>query len=65
MLATVKNEIANLPDITFEQYFMEYIMEVQDANIDKEMKFMTGRNMLKPLAMDKVIAKTWEALKSI
>lgn len=36
MLRTVKHYIDELPDIPFSQFFLLYIMDVQDVNIDIE-----------------------------
>lgn len=36
MLETIKNYIDNLPNITFEEYFLRYMMNVQDKNIGIE-----------------------------
>lgn len=39
LLETVKSYIRDLDDITFEQYFDQYAMSVQDANISSEVTF--------------------------
>lgn len=36
MLDKVKATIDNLPDVSFEQFYIQYIMNVQDNNIELE-----------------------------
>ena len=36
MLENVKLAIENIRDIPFEQFYLEYMMEVQDSNIECE-----------------------------
>lgn len=55
MLETVKTTIKNVPFITFEEYFIQYVMYMQDANIDNEVTFVMRNNSLTPLAVDKLI----------
>lgn len=39
MLETVNRYIKELPDITFEEYYQQYILQVQDENIGIETNF--------------------------
>ena len=39
MLETVNTYIKELPNITFEEYYQQYILQVQDENIGIETKF--------------------------
>lgn len=36
MLQIVKAYIANLPDITFSEYFLDFILNAQDDNLRRE-----------------------------
>jgi len=54
MLETMKQTIINLPSITFEQYFTEYVMQIQDTNIDNEVSFLLRNNFLSSLDIDKL-----------
>lgn len=62
MLETVKSTINNLPSISFERYFIEYIMNMQDLNIDNEVSFLLRNNFLTTLDVDKL---TFNELRSI
>lgn len=62
MLGTVKSYISNLPDIPFNRYFNNYIMDVQDDNIENEMKFLLSRNTLNIYMMDNIISETYRRL---
>ena len=44
MLETVKATIANSPFISFDQYFLQYVFEIQDKNIDNEISFLLRNN---------------------
>ena len=56
MLDTVKSCIAkNRPP--FQEFYMRYIMTVQDRNIELEMKHLKAKNLLTPMSMDLLIDK--------
>ena len=55
MLETIKSCIVNSPFITFEQYFVLYVMQMQDANIDNEVAFLLRNNSLSTLSIDRLI----------
>lgn len=57
MLETVRKEIKNLPSCTFSQYFIEYVMSVQDSNIDSEFSYLRRHNQLDILNVDKLISE--------
>lgn len=46
ILKTIRNCIADLPCISFEQYFTQYVFDIQDMNIEEEVKFMITNNFL-------------------
>lgn len=58
MLDTIKQYIRNIPDITFNEYYQSYIMQVQDRNIESELKHLSARNVLSLYTMDQLIADT-------
>lgn len=65
MLARIKEQIENLPDISFVIYYQQFIMLVQDTNIDAEFKFLVKRNQLDVKGMQLLIQNTYEGVKSI
>lgn len=46
MLETIKQTIADSPCITFGRYFTEYVLNIQDANIDNEFTFLLRNNSI-------------------
>ena len=36
MLEIIQQTIKNLPDISFNEFFIQYVMSVQDTNLDVE-----------------------------
>ena len=37
MLEIIQQTIKNLPDISFNEFFIQYVMSVQDTNLDVEL----------------------------
>ena len=62
MLTTVKEFINNLPNISFEQFYISYIMKVQDDNIVSETKFLNANNLLDVGMIETTIMKEFERL---
>lgn len=56
-LQTIKTEISNLPYISFEEYFHQYVFSVQDSNIDDEMHFFVNNNFLSPETLSNAIGQ--------
>jgi hypothetical protein len=54
-LETVKTEIQNLPYISFGEYYQDYVFQIQDSNIDDEMKFFMNHNFLSPKNISRAI----------
>ena len=46
MLETIKSYINGIPDIPFEDYYQNYICEVQDRNIESEIEFVQSDDIL-------------------
>lgn len=57
MLDTIKKLIDNSPYISFEQYYQNYIMQVQDSSIDAEVTFLLRNNFPSANSMIKLINK--------
>lgn len=55
MLETVKQIINESPFISFEQYFTQYVMDVQDASIDAEVAFLLRNNSVTCLLLNRVM----------
>lgn len=62
MLETVKSTINNLPSISFEEYYTQYVMQMQDMNIDNEVSFLLRNNCLTSLDIDKLSFKELRSL---
>lgn len=62
MLETVKNLI-NAPYISFENYFQQYVMEVQDESIKNEIEFLLRNNFPSANSMIKLINTEIESLR--
>lgn len=56
MLETVKSAIKDAPFISFEQYFVRYVMEVQDQNIDQEVSFLFRNNKMNMVLLNRLIS---------
>lgn len=75
MLDSVTDYITDLPNITFQEYFVEYMMKVQDTNIDGELKQLLGGaisslnrvdfNLNQVRSLNKLLSNTIEGLESI
>jgi hypothetical protein len=58
MLNQVKQYISNLTEDDFNAYYYKYMLDVQDKNIDRELKRFRSRNVLSLYSMDRLIAQT-------
>jgi hypothetical protein len=59
MLETIKTYIKDLPCTSFEDYYQNYIFDVQDANIEAEVKSIKTSDIL---SLDRLIAKLHKEL---
>lgn len=64
-LETIKTDIQNLPYISFEEYYQDYVFRIQDSNIDDEMKFFINHNFLSPKNISKAIDYVRKEMSSI
>ena len=62
MLETVKESIHDLPNISFQEFYSNYVMHVQDENIDEELRFLSSNNNLTPLSINRLISTSFERL---
>jgi len=58
MLKSVKSYIDELPNITFNQHFVNYMVQVQDTNIKYEFELLAQRNILDVHSMERLIDTT-------
>lgn len=59
MLETIKTYIKELPDEDFDEFYQNYIFEVQDQNIELEVSSIKTADIL---SLDKLIAKLHKEL---
>ncbi len=64
MLESVKDYIEQLPDKSFDVYFMEYIMKVQDENISSELHYLQRKNQLSPIMIDQLLHDTLKEMNT-
>lgn len=55
MLETIKSLI-NEPTIPFDSFYLQYIMSVQDMNIQAEFEYLINHNTLTINSIDKLIS---------
>lgn len=65
MLEIVKSCIENLDTISFNLYFVNYIIKVQDINLENEFKYLASHNCMSISKVDKLIENTYEGLVNI
>lgn len=54
ILATLQQQINDLPSISFEEYFTMYVLQMQDINIADEFHFLLRNNFLTTIDVDKL-----------
>jgi len=64
ILKTVKEYIEELPNITFHQFYISYIMKVQDDNIELESKFLSANNLLDVGFIENTIMKEFARIEN-
>ena len=62
MLETVKTQIHNIPSISFHQFFVRYMLQVQDSNIDYEFRKFISVNNLDVKSMERLLNSSMEVL---
>lgn len=61
MLDTIKSYIGEAPNIIFDEYYQQYIFDVQDSNIAAEVAEIKTDDIL---SLDRLIAKLHKELLS-
>lgn len=64
MLATIKRSISEVQADTssFQQYFTNYVMDVQDRNIDQELAYMLTHNVVDVQFVDRAITDAFKGV---
>lgn len=64
MLETIQHEIDKLSkcDKSFSSVFQEYVMRVQDSNIDNELSYMLSHNVVSIELIDRAILETYKEM---
>jgi len=63
MLITVKRYIEELPNRSFAEFFRDYMISVQDSNIDREFRSLISKNKyLNVRHMEHLIKNTFERM---
>lgn len=65
MLTMIKKQIDLIPTLSFGEYFKQYVISVQESNIDAEFKFLIKFNRLNIDSMQNLIQNTYKRLKGI
>ena len=65
MLETLRQKIEAARSVNFEEYFAQYVMSVQDRNIELELKYLLKHNSLKADSIGYLIQNTYEGLREI
>ena len=65
MLETIRKKIESVRELNFTGFFSEYVMSVQDRNIELEMKYLLKHNTLENKSVDYLIQNTYKGLKEI
>lgn len=55
MFEIVMQRLADTPKCNFPQYFLQYVMSIQDSNIDSEFSYLLRHNTLDILNLDRLI----------
>lgn len=60
MLETVKTYIDELPDISFDQYYQDYVCRVQDQNIRIEIDSLKSDDIL---SLEQILARLHKEIR--
>ncbi len=63
MLETVKSCMNNILNTSFDKYFLQYVMEVQDSMIAEELSYMLKYNVVDVKLVDRAISDAVKELK--
>ena len=64
MLETLRKLIADVEadSIEFSKFYTEYVMNIQDENIEEELKFLVSNNKLTPMNLNKLLNSSLERM---
>lgn len=65
MLEIIKQKIESVRSVNFEEHFIQYVMTVQDRNVDLELRYLLKYNILKADSIGYLIQNTYEGLREI
>lgn len=65
MLDILRQKIESVRSVNFEEHFTQYVMSVQDRNIELELKYLLKHNSLKVDSIGYLIQNTYEGLREI
>lgn len=65
MLETLRQKIETVRFVSFGEHFTQYVMSVQDRNIELELRYFLKYNKLKADSIGYLIQNTYEGLREI
>lgn len=57
ILSSVRRKIKNLPDSSFQEFFADYLIQVDAESLNNEINSIVKMNELDALGVDKLISK--------
>lgn len=66
MLKMIKECISNIPNESFETYFNNYMMKIQDENLNREFRFLIDKNINMNINdIDRLVSDTYDKMKEM
>ena len=65
MLETISDYIQHIDDISFNLFYINFIIKMQDVDIENEFKRLSGSNSVNINNVSKLIQSTYEGLVNI
>lgn len=57
ILSSVRKKLNNLPNASFQEFFTDYIIQVDNESINNEMNSLVRMNKLDVMGLDKLVNK--------
>lgn len=57
ILSSIRRKIKNLPDSSFQEFFADYLIQVDAESLNNEINSIVKMNELDALGLDKLISK--------
>lgn len=57
ILSSVRSKLKRLPDVSFQEFFTDYIIRVDNESINNEMNSLVRMNKLDVMGLDKLVNK--------